>query len=221
MSKFKIFTNGLLKENPILVMLLGMCPVLAVTTMAVNGIGMGIATTFVLVCSNIIVSLLRNIVPKKMRLPIFIVIISGFTTICGFFLGYFEALQDINESLGIFIPLISVNCIILGRSEAFASKNTVLKSTLDGLGMGIGFTAVLILVGSIREILGSGSWMGIRLFPNEIPSTVFFILPAGAFFVLALTIAAANKLTSKKSHDKPGCSGCPAAELCSKSNDKI
>ena len=151
------FVKGIIKENPVLVMLLGMCPTLAVTTQAVNGIGMGLATTFVLLGSNIVVSLLRNVIPDKVRIPSFIVIIASFVTLIGFLLeGFVPSLYD---SLGIYLTLITVNCIIFGRAEMFASKNKVLPSILDALGMGAGFTLALFLMGSIREILGSGQWM--------------------------------------------------------------
>ena len=154
-------TKGIIKENPTLVTLLGMCPTLAVTTMASNGIGMGLATTFVLICSNVVISLLKNIIPKAVRLPCFIVVIASFVTLIEFILkGYIPALYD---SLGLFLSLITVNCIILGRAEAFASKNNVLKSALDGLGMGLGFTLALFTMGTIREILGTGQWMGLDL----------------------------------------------------------
>lgn len=160
-SNLKEFTKGIIKENPTLVTLLGMCPTLAVTTMAENGLGMGIATTFVLVCSNAVISLLKNVIPKAVRLPSFIVIIASFVTLIEFLMkGYVPALYD---SLGVFLSLITVNCIILGRAEAFASKNKLIPSILDGLGMGLGFTLALFLMGSFREILGTGKWMGIDL----------------------------------------------------------
>ena len=156
-SNLKEFTKGIIKENPTLVTLLGMCPTLAVTTMAENGLGMGIATTFVLVCSNAVISLLKNVIPKAVRLPSFIVIIASFVTLIEFLMkGYVPALYD---SLGVFLSLITVNCIILGRAEAFASKNKLIPSILDGLGMGLGFTLALFLMGSFREILGTGKWI--------------------------------------------------------------
>ena len=151
------FTKGIIKENPTLVTLLGMCPTLAVTTMAKNGLGMGLATTFVLVCSNAVISLLKNVIPKAVRLPSFIVIIAGFVTLIEFLMkGYIPALYN---SLGLFLSLITVNCIILGRAEAFASKNKLIPSILDGLGNGLGFTLALFAMGSVREILGTGQWM--------------------------------------------------------------
>lgn len=210
MSNFKEFTKGLIKENPNLVGLLGMCPTLAVTTQAVNGIGMGLATTFVLVGSNIVISLLRNVIPKTVKLPCYIVIIAGFVTLISFLLhGYIPSLYD---ALGTFLNLITVNCIILGRAEMFACKNKVIPSALDGLGMGLGFTLSLFLMGSVREILGSASWMGIEI-PGMQPMSVF-VMSAGGFFVLGVIIAVVNKLFGKKPPKKIGCAGCPNAQNC-------
>ena len=218
MSHLKILLNGIIKENPVFVLLLGMCPTLAVTTMAVNGLGMGLATTFVLVCSNIVISLVRKFIPKAVRLPCFIVIIAGFVTIVGFILQKF--VPDLYRALGIFLSLITVNCIILARAEIFASKNNVVKSALDGLGMGLGFTLALFLMGSIREILGSGTWFGLPITKNVIESMKLFITPAGGFFVLGVLIAVINILTkykiSKKKSGCGGCEGCPSAEACEK-----
>ena len=206
------FTKGLIKENPTLVTLLGMCPTLAVTTMAVNGIGMGLATTFVLVCSNIVISLLKNLIPKAVRLPCFIVIIAGFVTLISFILqGYFPSLYS---SLGIFLSLITVNCIILGRAEAFASKNKLVPSILDGLGMGLGFTASLFTMGSLREIFGSGSWMGIDIPVISSNPVLIFIMPAGGFFVLGCVIALVNKIANRKPPAEISCKNCPTAEAC-------
>ena len=203
-------TKGIIKENPTLVTLLGMCPTLAVTTMAKNGIGMGLATTFVLVCSNLAISLLKNIIPKSVRLPCFIVIIASFVTLIEFLMkGY---LPELYSALGIFLSLITVNCIILGRAEAFASKNNAFKSALDGLGSGIGFTLSLFVMGSVREILGTGSWMGISL---HLPTTMsVFIMPAGGFFVLGCVIALVNIITKKKPPQEIGCACCPNAASC-------
>ena len=204
------FTKGLIKENPVLFGLLGMCPTLAVTTMAENGIGMGLATTFVLVCSNIVISLLKNVIPKAVRLPSFIVIIAGFVTLVGFILqGYVPSLYG---ALGIFLPLITVNCIILGRAEVFASKNKIIPSILDGLGMGIGFTFALFVIGSVREILGAGKWMGLTI--PALEPMLIFIMPAGGFFVLGCVIAAVNKIANKKPPQELGCKGCPNAQSC-------
>lgn len=209
-SNLKEFTKGIIKENPTLVTLLGMCPTLAVTTMAENGLGMGIATTFVLVCSNAVVSLLKNVIPKAVRLPCFIVIIASFVTLIEFLMkGYVPALYD---SLGLFLSLITVNCIILGRAEAFASKNKIIPSILDGLGMGIGFTLALFLMGSFREIFGTGKWLGIDLHISD-PMTIF-IMPAGGFFVLGCIIAIVNKLANRKPPQQIGCAGCPCADSC-------
>ena len=203
-------TKGIIKENPTLVTLLGMCPTLAVTTMASNGIGMGLATTFVLVCSNIAISLLKNVIPKAVRLPCFIVIIASFVTIIEFLMkGYLPELYD---SLGLFLSLITVNCIILGRAEAFASKNGVFASILDAVGMGLGFTMALFTMGSIREILGAGQWMGIDL---HLPTTMsLFIMPAGGFFTLGVVIALVNKIANKKPPQEIGCANCPNAKNC-------
>lgn len=204
------FTKGLIKENPTLVTLLGMCPTLAVTTMASNGIGMGLATTFVLVCSNIAISLLKNVIPKAVRLPCFIVVIASFVTLIEFLLkGYIPALYD---SLGLFLSLITVNCIILGRAEAFASKNGVFASALDGLGMGLGFTLALFTMGTVREIIGTGQWMGINL---HLPVTMtMFIMPAGGFFTLGCVIALVNKIANRKPPQEIGCAACPNAATC-------
>lgn len=212
MSNLKELTKGIIKENPTLVTLLGMCPTLAVTTMAENGIGMGLATTFVLVGSNIVISLLKNVIPKTVRLPSYIVIIAGFVTIIDFLLKAY--IPSLHSALGIFLPLITVNCIILGRAEVFASKNSVWKSILDAVGMGIGFTLALFTMGSIREIFGSGSWMGITLpLITNNPMTVF-IMPAGGFFVLGMIIAIVNKIANRKPPQELGCSNCPNAGAC-------
>lgn len=211
MSNFKEFTKGLIKQNPVLVSLLGMCPTLAVTGQAVNGLGMGLATTFVLLCSNIIISLLKNVIPKSVKLPCYIVIIAGFVTIVEFLLhGFIPSLYD---SLGTFLSLITVNCIILGRAEMFASKNKLLPSIMDALGMGLGFTLALFLMGSLREIFGSGSWFGLSI-PFDITPMNVFIMPAGGFFVLGCIIAFINKLANKKPPQKIGCENCPNASVC-------
>lgn len=212
MGNLKEFTKGLVKENPTLVGLLGMCPTLAVTTQAVNGIGMGLATTFVLVGSNIVISLLKNAIPKAVKLPCYIVIIAGFVTLISFLLqGFIPTLYD---ALGTFLSLITVNCIILGRAEMFACKNKVLPSALDGLGMGLGFTLSLFIMGSIREILGSGSFMGIDIPFIKEPMSIF-VMSAGGFFVLGVVIAMVNKIAGRKPPQKIGCAGCPNAENCS------
>ena len=213
MNRLKDLTKGFIKENPVLVTLLGMCPALAVTTMASNGIGLGLATTFVLVGSNIVISLLKRVIPDSVRLPCYIVIIAGFVTLIEFLLkGYIPALYD---SLGIFLSLITVNCIILGRAEVFASKNKLIPSILDGLGMGLGFTLALFLMGAVREIIGTGSIFGISIpFISQNPMSVF-IMPAGGFFTLGVIIAVVNKLKNKKPPKEIGCKGCPNAHSCS------
>lgn len=205
------FTKGIIKENPTLVGLLGMCPTLAVTTQAVNGLGMGLATTFVLVGSNLVISLLRKAIPQTVKLPCYIVIIAGFVTLIEFLMHGF--LPDLYDALGTFLSLITVNCIILGRAEMFACKNKMLPSILDGLGMGLGFTLALFLMGSIRELLGAASWMGMKL-PETFPTLTIFVLPAGGFFVLGCVIAAVSRLTKKKAPAGVGCAGCPNAAAC-------
>jgi len=193
MSNVKNFTKGFIKENPVFIMLLGLCPTLGVTTSAVNGFGMGLATLFVLVMSNLVVSIIKNLIPAKVRIPSFIVIIASFVTIVELVLeGFIPALYD---SLGLFIPLIVVNCLVLGRAEAFASKNTVFSSFIDGLGMGLGFTLALTILGGVREIFGSGSLFGFNLgfFPldgdgNPIVILVFVLAP-GAFIALGYLVA--------------------------------
>lgn len=211
MSYMKEFTKGLIKENPTLVTLLGMCPTLAITTMASNAIGMGAAATFVLICSNVVISLLKKVIPKAVRLPSYIVIIAGFVTLVGLLLQAF--VPAVYDALGLYLPLITVNCIILGRAEMFASKNNVAASALDGAGMGIGFTLALLVMGSIREILGSGSWFGNDLhIPVE--SMTLFVMPAGGFFVLGCVIAIVNKLANREPPKAAGCAGCPNKDSC-------
>lgn len=212
MSYLKTFTKGLIKENPVLVMLLGTCPTLAVTTLAINGLGMGLATMFVLVCSNVVISLLKNVIPREVRLPSFIVIIAGFVTFVSFMLQSY--LPDLYNALGVFLSLITVNCIILGRAEMFASKNNVAASALDGLGMGLGFTFALLCIGIIREILGSGSVFGFS-FGEWFEPIAFFVTPAGGFFVFGVVIAVVNILSNyKMSSKKFGCKNCPNAAAC-------
>lgn len=223
------FTNGILTENPVLRLVLGTCPTLAVTTAFINGIGMGAAATIVLVCSNVVISLLRNVIPEKVRIPAFITIIAGFVSIVQLLVKAYT--PAIDKSLGIFLPLIVVNCIILARAEMFASKNSVLPSLLDGLGMGVGFTVTLSIMGLIREIVGTGQ----IAISDEliIPLTnavgiepmLIFILPPGGFFVFGLLIALSNKIAEKqgkKAVESVGCDGCPMKENCEKSecNDK-
>lgn len=191
------FLKGIIKENPIFVMLLGMCPTLGVTSSAFNGLGMGIATAFVLLMSNVVVSLVKTQIPTKVRIPAFIIIIASFVTIVEMILEAF--IPFLYEQLGIFIPLIVVNCLILGRAEAYASKNNVLSSVIDALGMGLGFTLALTALGSVREILGSGSLFGLTFVPEDANTFILFILPPGAFIALAYLTVVFNKLTTKTS----------------------
>jgi len=198
----KIISDGLLYKNPILVQLLGICATLAVTTSVKNGIAMGLSTTAVLVCSNLFISLLRKFIMKEVRIASYIVVISGFVTAVELLIKAF--LPEINKSLGVFIPLIVVNCIILSRAESFASKNTPVMSVLDGLFMGLGFTAALICVSAIRELIGAGELLGFRVLPNSYEPALIFIMSAGAFFTLACVVAGVNKLLSvlEKKHKK-------------------
>lgn len=191
MNKLSILTKGIIKENPVLVLLLGCCPTLATTTGAINGLGMGVSTLAVLVCSNIVISLLKNIIPDKVRIPCYIVVIAGFVTIVQLLLKAY--LPALDAALGLFIPLIVVNCIILGRAESFAAKNSPIASLFDGLGCGLGFTLGLTILGSVREILGAGSVFGITLLP-ETTNILMFILPPGAFLTLGYIIAIFNKV---------------------------
>jgi len=195
MGNLKYFTNGLLKENPTFVIVLGTCPTLAVTTAAINGIGMGAATTFVLVFSNLFIALLKNLIPDKVRIAAFIVVIATFVTIVDLVMKAYT--PDLYKALGIFIPLIVVNCIILGRAEAFAQKNKLLPAVLDGLGMGLGFTLAITLMGSIRELLGNGSIFNYRLLGENASTILIFILPPGAFITYGLLIAGMNRIKMK------------------------
>ncbi|MBP3439621.1 MAG: electron transport complex subunit E [Tidjanibacter sp.] len=192
-KNLKYFTDGILKNNPTFVLVLGMCPTLATTTSAFNGMGMGVATMFVLVMSNIVISLLKNVIPDKVRIPAFIVVISSFVTVVQLLMQAY--VQDLYNTLGVFIPLIVVNCIILGRAEAFASKHNVWESALDGLGIGLGFTLALTLIGIVREVLGSGSIFGLDIWQGD--GALVFILSPGAFFVLGYLMIVFRKLTSK------------------------
>lgn len=194
MNQLQNFTKGFFKENPVFVLLLGMCPTLGVTSSAANGLGMGLATTFVLVMSNLVISLIKNLIPDKVRIPAFIVVIASFVTIVELSMqAYVPALF---ESLGLFIPLIVVNCIVLGRAEAFASKNKPLASIVDGLGMGLGFAMALTMLGGIRELLGSGKIFSLSIFPEQYGSLIFVLAP-GAFIVLGYLIALINRLSAK------------------------
>lgn len=200
MSTIGVLTRGLYRENPVFRLVLGLCPTLAVTTSINNGLGMGVAATLVLVCSNFFVSLLRNLVPKKIRIPIYIVIIATFVTIVEMVMqAYNPALY---KSLGIFVPLIVVNCIILGRAEAYASRNPVFSSVLDGLGMGIGFTLSLVLISAIREFVGNGTLYGIPVLPASYNPVLVMILPPGAFLTLGYVLGFFNWLDMRKSDSK-------------------
>lgn len=194
--QIKSLTNGLVKENPIFTQLLGMCPTLAVTTSAINGLGMGLATTVVLVCSNVLISILRKVIPNEIRIPAFVVVIATFVTMIGLLMKAYVPTLD--QALGIFIPLIVVNCIILARAESFAFKNGVVDSALDGIGMGIGFTWALMLLGIIREILGSGKIFGYLIFGESFKPALMMILPPGGFLTLGLVLAGYNYLQLKK-----------------------
>ena len=214
-EKLKVFSNGLLKENPSLRLVLGTCPTLAVTTLAVNGLGMGLAATFVLVCSNIAISSLRKIIPDKVRLPAYITVIATFVTVLQMLVKAFVPALD--SALGIFLPLIVVNCIILGRAEMFASKNSIGLSALDGLGMGLGFTGTLVVMGSVREVLGAGTLFGIQVMPAAVDPMTVFITPPGGFFVFGCLMALVIWIEIKTNNRKVrsiGCEGCPSASVC-------
>lgn len=213
-SKLSILTKGIIKENPVLVLLLGTCPTLATTSSAINGIGMGVSAMAVLICSNIVISILRNIIPDKVRIPCYIVVIAGFVTVVQLLLQAF--VPSLYASLGLFIPLIVVNCIILGRAEMFASKNNPFDSALDGIGMGIGFTLALGVMGLIREFFGSGTLFGQEVLTNIVPGMGIFNLAPGGFFVFGVLIAAVNYFTKGKGLKKKefGCDGCAMAAMC-------
>ena len=218
-SKVSILTNGIIKENPVLRLVLGTCPTLAVTTMASNGIGMGLAATFVLLCSNMAISALRKIIPDQVRIPCFITVIAGFVSLVQMLVKAY--VPDLDTALGVYLPLIVVNCIILGRAEMFASKHGVVDSALDGIGMGIGFTITLTIMGSIREILGSGTWMSglgslipalgsdfaIRVIPESIDSFSLMTSAPGGFFVFGVMMAAATWLTTRPKKNAPAVEG--------------
>ena len=190
-----IFKNGIIKENPVLIIMLGLCSILAVSTSVVNALGMTLAFSFVLIGSELTISLIRKFIPKTLRVPIFIVVIGSFTTIMSLLLQAF--LPDLNKALGIFIPLVVVNCIIIGRVEAFASKRSVIESLFDALGMSVGYGIVIVSIGAIREILGSGTILGYQIFGSNYNPALFFILPPGAFLVIGIEIAIINKILAK------------------------
>jgi electron transport complex protein RnfE len=219
MSRLSTLTKGIIRENPVLISVLGICPALAVSTQAVNAIGMGLATTFVLLGSNVFISLLRKIIPDKVRMPCYIVLIAGFVTLVKMILEAYT--YSLYLALGIFLPLITVNCIIFARSEIFAKKNTVFDSALDAIGMGLGFTLALLIIASVREIFGSGTWFGIKIPVLKDYSLEAFTIAPGGFIVFGLLIAAVNKFTGGKGIKKKefGCGGCASAAVCGKAGD--
>jgi len=196
MSFMKELTKGIIKENPIFVIVLGLCPTLATSTSVNNAIGMGLAATFVLICSNIFISLIKNITPDKIRIPVYVIVIAAFVSIVDMSMAAY--LPALHKSLGLFIPLIVVNCIIMGRAEAYASKNNVINSIADGIGMGLGFTLALSLVATIREILGNGTWLNIRVMPKTYDPMLITLLAPGAFITLGLLMGLMNMLKEKK-----------------------
>lgn len=214
-KNLKTFTNGLLKENPTLRLVLGTCPTLAITTAAINGIGMGLAATLVLVCSNVVIAALRNVIPDKVRIPAFITVIAGFVSVVQMLVKAFT--PSLDAALGIYLPLIVVNCIILGRAEAFASKNSIIPSLLDGLGMGFGFTAVITVMGAVRELLGAGTLFSLPITSKFISPMIVFLLPPGGFFVFGILVAVSNAI-ARKQGKKPvehlGCENCPSKNVC-------
>lgn len=216
MNKLKILLNGLIKENPVLVLVLGTCPTLATSTSVKNAVGMGLAATFVLLGSNVVISLLKKVIPDKVRIPCYIVVIATFVTIVSMLLQAY--VEPIYSALGIFLPLIVVNCIILGRAEMFASKNSVFDSALDGIGMGLGFTLALFLMASVREIIGNGTFLGLQVYSGVQPMSIMILAPGG-FFVFGCLVALVNYLTDGRSRkkQKSGCAGCPSAAACGKS----
>ncbi|MCM1543973.1 MAG: electron transport complex subunit E [Ruminococcus sp.] len=211
----KEFTKGIITENPVLRLVLGTCPTLATTTSVQSALGMGLAASIVLICSNVVISALRKVIPDKVRIPAYVVIIASFVTIVQMVVKAFS--PELDEQLGVYLPLIVVNCIILGRAEAFASKNPVLASAVDGLGMGVGFTVALFLMSSVREILGAGSFLGLSVpFLAENPMLIF-ILPPGGFFVFGVLMAVVNRMAEKKGKPRAelrGCEACPMAQSC-------
>ena len=216
MSKLQNLLKGIIRENPVLVLVLGTCPTLAITSSVKNALGMGVAATVVLICSNMAISALRRVIPDKVRIPCYIVLIAGFVTMVEMLMHAF--VPSLYESLGIFLSLIVVNCIILGRAEMYASKNTVLNSAIDAVGMGIGFTLALFVMSSLREIFGNGTWLGMAIpWLSENPISILALAPGG-FFVFGCLIALVNKITKGKGIKKKdfGCAGCPSAYLCGK-----
>ena len=217
MSVWKNFIKGVIKENPTLVLILGTCPTLAMTDSVSKAFGMGIAATVVLICSNMAISALRNVIPDKVRIPCYIALIAGFVTVVEMVMHAY--LPDLYEAMGVFLSLIVVNCIILGRAEMYASKNKVFDSAVDAVGMGVGFTLALFCMASIREVFGAGSWMGMEIPFIKDHTVSILVMSPGGFFVFGVLIAVVNKLTKRK---KPaaagGCAGCPGAALCRKND---
>ena len=212
-NKLSTLTRGIIKENPVLVLVLGTCPTLATSTSVSTAIGMGLAATIVLICSNIFISLLRKIIPDSVRIPCYIVVIAGFVSVVQMLVQAF--FTDLYSALGVYLPLIVVNCIILGRAEMFASKHNPLDSALDGVGMGLGFTLTLTVMATIREVLGSGSWYGISLPFFSTYNIPILTKPAGGFFVFGCMVALVAKIThGKVQHTATGCTSCPNQEAC-------
>ena len=219
MNKFTIFMKGLIRENPVLVLVLGLCPALAVSTDAFNAVGLGAATTFVLLCSNIAISLLRKVIPDKVRIPCYIVLIAGFVALVQMIVeAYFFSLH---MALGIFLPLIAVNCVIFARAEMFASKNTMLNSVVDAAGMGAGFTLALLIIATMREILGNGTWFGIPLPALSEFNIPLMTLAPGGFIVFGVLIAIVNKITKSRNNREFTCETCPTAMACGIGRGKI
>jgi electron transport complex protein RnfE len=223
MSRLQNFLKGIIKENPVLVLVLGTCPTLAVTTQASNAIGMGVAATFVLLCSNIAISALRKVIPDKVRIPCYIVLIAGFVTLVELVMEAYA--YDLYKALGIYLSLIVVNCIILGRAEMYASKNGVIDSALDALGMGLGFTLTLFCMASIREIFGNGTWFGMAIPVLKDNNISIMTMAPGGFFVFGCLMALVNKITKMRTGKKKesGCAACPMADACgaSKLNEEV
>lgn len=218
-SKWKVFTAGIIRENPVLRLVLGCCSALAVTTTVSGAVGMALSMTFVLVGSNIVISALRKVIPDKVHLPCYIVVIATFVTVVEMVVHAY--VPDLYSALGVFLPLIVVNCIILGRAEMFASKNPVLPSIVDGLGMGVGFTAALLAMGIIRELLGAGTVFGLPVLSGFMDPIIIFLLPPGGFFVFGILVAIAGKLSEEgKAPETMGCASCPLAASCSKVQEK-
>ena len=215
-SKLQILTNGIIRENPVLVLVLGTCPTLAISTQAINGIGMGLSVIVVLTCSNIIISALKKVIPDTVRIPCYITVIATFVTIVQLVLKAYVPALD--KALGVYIPLIVVNCIILGRAEAFANKNSVIDSALDGIGMGLGYTLTATVMACIRELLGSGTLFGVTVTANLFSPFTILVMAPGGFFVFGVLIAVVNKITKGKVKEKRQnkCMGCPGADICSK-----